>query len=219
MNATAFAYAEVIVAAGDVRGDQTFHYSVPDSLRGKLRPGQLVMAPFGARQLPGIVTALAKRSPVEGTRDLLQVVWEPPLIGSRQLALARWVAARYGAPLRSSLDLVGPPRLVNHLHAEFTAVEPNEPGRDLTRSEQRVLDLLREHGALSQAALHSKLGKTAATRGVRDWCDWGWRPVRSACAFRSQLRSDLPEPCRRQTENRRPKCCGVRQSNERSGST
>ena len=186
MNATASAYAEVIVAAGDVRGDQTFHYSVPDSLRGKLRPGQLVMAPFGARQLPGIVTALAKSSPVEETRDLLQVVWEPPLIGSRQLALARWVAARYGAPLRASLDLVGPPRLVNHLHAEFTAVGPNEPGRDLARSEQRVLDLLREHGTLSQAALHSKLGKTAATRGVA-------RLVRLGLATR-QVSLRLPEP-------------------------
>lgn len=160
------AYAEVIVAAGDVRGDHTFHYGVPDDLRGKLRPGQLVMAPFGARQLPGIVSALAKASPVEATRDLLQLVWEPPLIGSRQLALARWVAARYGAPLRASLDLVGPPRLANHLHAEFTAAGPGEAAADLARSERRVLDLLRERGALSQAALRSQLGKTAATRGV-----------------------------------------------------
>lgn len=166
MSATDPAYAEVIVAAGDVRGDQTFHYSVPDDLRGKLRPGQLVMAPFGARQLPGIVTALTARSPVDETRDLLQLVWEPPLIASRQLALARWVAARYGAPLRATLDLVGPPRLAHHLYAVFRAVSPPEPVTDLARSERRVLDLLRERGALSQAALRSQLGKTAATRGV-----------------------------------------------------
>ena len=166
MNATAPAYAEVIVAAGDVRGDQTFHYSVPDDLRGKLRPGQLVMAPFGSRQLPGVVTALTASSPVDETRDLLQLVWEPPLIASRQLALARWVAARYGAPLRASLDLVGPPRLANHLHATFTPVSRGEPPTNLARSEQRVLDLLRESGALSQAALRTQLGKTAATRGV-----------------------------------------------------
>ena len=166
MNATAPAFAEVIVAAGDVRGDQTFHYSVPDDLRGKLRPGQLIMAPFGLRQLPGVVTALVDTSPVDETRDLLQLVWEPPLIGPRQLSLARWLAARYGAPLRASLDLVGPPRLANHLHAAFTSVSPDVPAADLVRSEQRVLDLLRERGSLSQAALRSQLGKTAATRGV-----------------------------------------------------
>ena len=166
MNATSPAYAEVIVAAGDVRGDQTFHYSVPDDLRGKLRPGQLVMAPFGSRQLPGIVTALDATSPVEETRDLLQLVWEPPLIGSRHLVLARWVAARYGAPLRASLDLVGPPRLANHLHATFTAVSPSEPLPNLAPSEWRVFDCLHERGPLSQAALRSQLGKTAATRGV-----------------------------------------------------
>jgi primosomal protein N' (replication factor Y) len=166
MHATAPAFAEVIVAAGDVRGDQTFHYGVPDYLRGKLRPGQLVMVPFGSRQLPGIVTALATNSPVEETRDLLQLVWEPPLIGSRQLALARWVAARYGAPLRASLDLVGPPRLASHLHADFKAVTSDETAASLAPGERRVLDLLYEGGALSQTALRSQLGKTAATRGV-----------------------------------------------------
>ena len=117
MDSPAPLYAEVIVAAGDVRGDQTFHYRVPDDLRGRLRPGQLVMAPFGPRQLPGVVTALADASPVEETRELLQLVWDPPLIAPRQLALARWVAARYGAPLRAVLDLVAPPRLARHLHA------------------------------------------------------------------------------------------------------
>ena len=131
-----------------------------------MRPGQLVMAPFGSRQLPGIVTALDANSPVEETRDLLQLVWEPPLIGSRQLVLARWVAARYGAPLRASLDLVGPPRLANHLHATFTAVSPSEPPPNLVPSEQRVFDFVHERGPLSQAALRSQLGKTAATRGV-----------------------------------------------------
>ena len=166
VNATAFAYAEVIVAAGDVRGDQTFHYSVPDSLRGKLRPGQLVMAPFGARQLPGIVTALAKRSPVEETRDLLQVVWEPPLIGSRQLALARWVAARYGAPLRSSLDLVGPPRLVNHLHAEFTAVGPMSREGTWLGASSGSSTSCASTGRCPKPRCTASLGKTAATRGV-----------------------------------------------------
>ncbi|MCY3895744.1 MAG: hypothetical protein OXG17_04645, partial [Chloroflexi bacterium] len=166
MNTATPAFAEVIVAAGDVRGDLTFHYSVPDKLRGKVRPGQLVMAPFGARQLPGVVTALADKSPVDETRDLLQLVWEPPLIGPRQLALARWVAARYGAPLRSALDLVAPPRLAHHLHAVYAAAGSNEPGRAISGSERRLLDLLRERGGLTEAALRSELGKTAATRGA-----------------------------------------------------
>ena len=166
MDAAAPAYAEVIVAAGDVRGDQTFHYRVPERLLGRLHPGQLVMAPFGSRQLPGIVTALADTSPVDETRDLLQLVWEPRLIGPRQLALARWVAARYGAPLRATLDLVAPPRLAHHLHAVYTAAGTDEPQQDLPSGERRVLDLLRERGGLSEAALRSEHGKTAATRGV-----------------------------------------------------
>ena len=149
-----------------MRGDQTFHYRVPERLLGRLHPGQLVMAPFGSRQLPGVVTALAVTSPVEETRELLQLVWEPRLIGPRQLALARWVAARYGAPLRSVLDLVAPPRLAHHLHAAYTAADADGPAEDLPRAERRVLELLRERGGLSEVELRGQLGKTAATRGV-----------------------------------------------------
>ena len=166
MDSPAPLYAEVIVAAGDVRGDQTFHYRVPDDLRGRLRPGQLVMAPFGPRQLPGVVTALADASPVEETRELLQLVWDPPLIAPRQLALARWVAARYGAPLRAVLDLVAPPRLARHLHAVYTAAGSETPAPDLSRGERRLMELLRNSAGLSEAAIRDQLGKTAATRGV-----------------------------------------------------
>ena len=166
MTTAAPAYAEVIVAAGDVRGDQTFHYSVPNNHRGQVRPGQLVMVPFGSRQLPGVVTALAAASPVDETREILQLVWEPALIGSPQLNLARWVAARYGAPLRAALDLVAPPRLAHYLHAVYTATGPDQPRHKLSTGEQRLLDLLRQRGGLSEAALRSELGKTAATRGV-----------------------------------------------------
>lgn len=174
------------MAAGDVRGDQTFHYSVPDNLRGQVRPGQLVMAPFGSRQLPGLVTALAAASPVDETREILQLVWEPPLVASPQLALARWVAARYGAPLRATLDLVAPPRLAHHLHAVYTASGADQSQHHLSSGERRVLDLLRERGGLSEAALQSELGKTAATRGVA-------RLVRLGLADR-HVSLRLPEP-------------------------
>ncbi len=186
MDAAAPAYAEVIVAAGDVRGDQTFHYRVPERLLGRLHPGQLVMAPFGSRQLPGVVTALAVTSPVEETRELLQLVWEPRLIGPRQLALARWVAARYGAPLRSVLDLVAPPRLAHHLHAAYTAADADGPAEDLPRAERRVLELVRERGGLSEVELRGQLGKTAATRGVA-------RLVRQGLVNR-HLSMRFPEP-------------------------
>ena len=218
MNTAAPVYAEVIVAAGDVRGDQTFHYRVPDRLLGRLQPGQLVMAPFGSRQLPGVVTALAVTSPVEETRELLQLVWEPRLIGPRQLALARWVAARYGAPLRSVLDLVAPPRLAHHLHAAYTAANTDGPAEDLPRAERRVLELVRERDGLSEAELRGQLGKTAATRGVA-------RLVRQGLVNR-HLSLRFPEPPAERlvvavaptNGDCQPSCCGGRPSNARSGS-
>ena len=93
------AFAEVVVSAGSIRGHQTFHYSVPDDMKSRLRPGQLVLVPFGRRQLHGFVIGLSEESPVEQTRYIRDVIAEAPLISDPYLQLARWVSEHYGAPL------------------------------------------------------------------------------------------------------------------------
>lgn len=102
--------AEVAVFAG-LRGPaRTFTYSVPDGL--DVAPGHLVRAGFGARAASGVVVdvgAPADRSvalkPLDG---LLHPV---PLLGPRQLALARWIAATYRCGLADAVRAMLPPTL------------------------------------------------------------------------------------------------------------
>ena len=160
------AFAEVVVSAGSIRGNQTFHYSVPDDMKSRLRPGQLVLVPFGRRQLHGFVIGLSEESPVEQTRYIRDVISEAPLISDPYLQLARWVSEHYGAPLPLAVALVGPPRLANSLKAHYTVAEEASGNEGRSRSERRILELVRSHDDLSAAEISKELGKTAATRGV-----------------------------------------------------
>ncbi len=168
MAAEAPAFAEVVVGVGDVRGPQTFHYGIPPDLREKVRPGQLVLVPFGTRQSHAVVLRLSDSSPVEQTRPILSVIWEPRLIDGRHLEFARWVSQRYGAPILEAVELVAPPGLTRHLHSAYTpASNGDDAHTDLSPGERRALALVRERGEASESEIRRVAGKTAAGRGMR----------------------------------------------------
>ena len=169
MESASRGFAEVIVGVGDVRGPQTFHYEIPPDLRDQIRPGQLVLVPFGARQAHAVVLALANRSPVEETRQILDVIWSPRLIDALHLELARWVSAHYGAPMLDALELVAPPRLARYLASSYSPADAGDGERtvDLTPGERTALTLVRARGKASERDVLHAAGKTAANRGMQ----------------------------------------------------
>ena len=84
--------------------DRTFDYGVPEGV--ELESGSRVLVPLGARQVDGVVVAVA-----EGDDDELKPIDEvigrvPPAL----LDLAVWMADEYGSTLARALALVIPPR-------------------------------------------------------------------------------------------------------------
>ncbi|MBI4003620.1 MAG: hypothetical protein HY353_01230, partial [Candidatus Omnitrophica bacterium] len=45
--------------------ERTFHYLIPDALRGTLAPGIRVLAPFGPRERMGFVLKVLSHSPIK----------------------------------------------------------------------------------------------------------------------------------------------------------
>ena len=77
---------------------QTFVYAVPDALADHAAPGCQVLVPFRGRAVRGVVMALDGASGVEAPQDLSSVLGAPVLSG-HMLALARWIADYYLAPI------------------------------------------------------------------------------------------------------------------------
>ncbi len=79
--------------------DQPFTYSLPETLRHRVRPGSRILAPFGTRKLTGVILRCHDERPDVATRDALRLLDSEPVLDGELLALGKWIAGYYCAPL------------------------------------------------------------------------------------------------------------------------
>jgi primosomal protein N' (replication factor Y) len=79
--------------------DQLFTYSLPETLRHRVQPGSRLVVPFGPRKLTGVILRCHDERPDIATRDALRLIDSVPVLDEELLALGRWIAAYYCAPL------------------------------------------------------------------------------------------------------------------------
>jgi primosomal protein N' (replication factor Y) len=89
--------------------DQPFTYGLPETLRHRVRPGSRLVVPFGPRKMTGLILRCHDERPGVATRDALRLLDSEPVLSAELLALGRWIAGYYCAPLgevlRSMLPL------------------------------------------------------------------------------------------------------------------
>jgi primosomal protein N' (replication factor Y) (superfamily II helicase) len=78
---------------------ETYTYAVDAVHEESVVPGARVRVPFGEREVIGHVVGRLAASDVESPRLVLGVLDEPPPLLPHLVELARWIAARYQAPL------------------------------------------------------------------------------------------------------------------------
>ena len=79
--------------------DQPFTYALPETLRHRVRPGSRIVAPFGARKLTGVILRCHDEPPAMAAREALRLIDSEPVLDAELLALGRWIAGYYCAPL------------------------------------------------------------------------------------------------------------------------
>ncbi len=89
--------------------DQPFTYALPVTLQHRVQPGSRLIVPFGPRKLTGVILRCHDEAPAIATREALRLIDSEPVLDDQLLALGRWIAAYYCAPLgdvlRSMLPL------------------------------------------------------------------------------------------------------------------
>jgi len=79
--------------------DQPFTYSVPLSLEHRVKTGARILVPFGPRKLTGVILRVHDESPDIAVKEALRLIDSEPVIDEELLALGRWIAGYYCAPL------------------------------------------------------------------------------------------------------------------------
>ena len=109
MSPAAAPFALVVPELRQLLPRDLFTYAVPDELTASAVPGARVAIPFGSRSVVGVVVERTTEASESGeTRALTAVLDDLPLLTPELVALARWVAARYHAPLGEVIKAMVP---------------------------------------------------------------------------------------------------------------
>lgn len=130
--------------------DKAFDYEVPEFMRAAAVPGARVRVPFGPRQLVGFILDVRDGTPGRELKPLAKLLDPEPLLGVEQVRMARWLAARYCAPVGECAKLLVPSSLRTALRPQpIPAAQPHEPpspplpvGFELTGSQAAALGRL-----------------------------------------------------------------------------
>ncbi len=101
-------YAAVVPDTRSILPRDVFTYAVPDDLDERAVPGARVEVPFGPRTVVGYLVERCGAADVESPRAITAVLDEPPLLDAPAVALARFVADRYVAPLGEVIKAMVP---------------------------------------------------------------------------------------------------------------
>ena len=88
--------------------ERAFTYSLPETLNHRVKAGCRVLAPFGSRKLTGVVLAVRNGQPEGPVKEVLRLLDEEPVLDAELLALGKWIAAYYCAPLGEVLRTMTP---------------------------------------------------------------------------------------------------------------
>jgi primosomal protein N' (replication factor Y) len=111
MPQSSFRYCDVSLP---VPLDRPFTYSLPETLRHRVKPGCRLIVPFGVRKMTGVALLCHDDPPEMPARDALRLLDTEPVLDQELISLARWIAGYYCAPLgevlRSMLPLASDTR-------------------------------------------------------------------------------------------------------------
>ena len=159
--------ARVVV---DMSLGREFDYRIPAALRDRIHVGSRVRVPFGRTRKEGFVVATADESSHGTLKDILDVRGEHPFLDAGMVALARWMADYYCAPLEAAVRTVLPAAVrrqgASHretLHVQACGPADAEQAKGLGPKQRAVLELLGLDGDMALSELARRSGATPAS--------------------------------------------------------
>lgn len=167
-------FAEVAVNVPQVSG--LFHYHLPPAMIGKVAPGSLVVAPFGKREVQGIVLRLLDQAEVAETRPILSLLDSQPVLTAAQIELGRWMSKEALQPLATCFTPMLPPGLAQQADTLFHLNKPagEIEAAGMSALQARIARLLEKRGDLRGRQIESALPRLPWKPAARALLRRGW---------------------------------------------
>ena len=138
-----------------------FTYRIPEGMH--VVPGQAVFVPYGPRVLQGVVLALKEATELAEVREVQAIADPDPVLDATHIALARWLADFYLAPLWDCIATCLPS---GYGQKAVTIISPVEipPLLPVYPQDQRILQHIAGHGRVTIDALRDAVGGVTLPR-------------------------------------------------------
>ena len=140
-------------------------YSVPTDLGARITSGIRVLVPLGKRKVTGIVFDVLAETSLSGTKEIIQILDEEPILDPHLLRLSQWIANYYLAALGDVLATILPPSLRRESHRIVIAQSGTFSPRNELEAE--ILSLAHQKkGRISVKTLTRAISKGSVYRAL-----------------------------------------------------
>lgn len=151
---------------------KTFTYRIPENLKGKIKPGQRALVPFGREKKSGFVVKISSTVQIKDAKDILDLIDEEPVITPEILELTRWTSEYYYASWGECLRAALPPELQVRSLLWVHKKEPpllgyEDKKKKLSSKEKKVLKAMEGKGPLKITFLEKKIGSKGIYSALR----------------------------------------------------
>ncbi len=172
------AYAEVLIDGLALADPRPYTYVVPDAWRGRLRPGQPVLVPFGPKRgVGGYVVALTDHPPDDHALKEIEDVVSGDVVPPSLQALLAWIAEVWLASMQEVVTTAMPrgtlTRVKRSVHLAVAGETFREMARGFTGPHAVLARALLEHGGEAPLTVL----QTAAKRSSAVLADWRRRDL------------------------------------------
>ncbi|MFW5713229.1 MAG: replication restart helicase PriA [Brevefilum sp.] len=149
-------FVEVAINLSQI--SDSFHYHLPPEIVDVVEPGSLVIVPFGAQRVQGVVLRFIDTPEGSETRPVEEIVDEKPALTPTQIELAQWLSEETLSPLGACINLMLPTGLSRLTDTMVRLNREREIDEStLSPLEKRIVHLLQSEGDLRARQIDARI--------------------------------------------------------------
>ena len=120
-----------------------FTYSIPQGLVDEVAPGIRVLAPFGNKDITGIVVSLSDNTELAKLKEIKKVLDPLPILSEEMINFCKWISAYYISPI-GEVIFAAVPKGVNVESKVLYSAAESIPNGNYTQLQTNIISILKE---------------------------------------------------------------------------